>query len=48
MCEKSKVVIKDRIAYLVTERGSTAFIPIEKLCEVARRFNLCIENFKCS
>lgn len=47
MCEKSKVVIKGRLAYIVGESGATAFIPVDKLCEVARRFNLCIENFKC-
>ncbi|MCC6022831.1 MAG: hypothetical protein QXF42_04600 [Sulfolobales archaeon] len=48
MCEKFKVVIKGRLAYIISESGTSAFIPVDKLCEVAKRFNICYENFRCN
>jgi len=47
MCERAKVIVKGRSAYVTTESGSSAFIPVDKLCDVAKRFNLCYENYRC-
>jgi hypothetical protein len=49
MCEKAKIEIKGKSVYVVTESGSVAFIPVDKLCEAAKRFNICFEgsNVKC-
>lgn len=46
-CEEAYVEIKGRTIILRTERGALALIPEQEICEVARRFNLCIKNYKC-
>ncbi len=46
-CELAKVIIKGRSAVVKTASGAIAFIPIDKLCELSRRLNLCYTNYKC-
>ncbi len=43
-CEKAKVEIYGRTAIIVTEGGSRAFIPLDKICEALRRFNICVDD----
>lgn len=45
--EKGRVEIWGKIAYLKTEKGKEALIPINDLCSVAERFEIELENYKC-
>jgi len=44
MCEKAKVKVVGRSVFVELESGAKAFIPLEKICEAAKRFNLCLEG----
>ncbi|MCI4438159.1 MAG: hypothetical protein JHC33_15235 [Ignisphaera sp.] len=46
-CEKATVKIVGKIAILRTERGSKALVSVEALCNLAKKLNLCIENYNC-
>lgn len=46
-CEPARVDIKGRSAIIRTKSGALAMIPKDDICEVAERFNLCIENYPC-
>lgn len=46
-CEVAEVIIKGRSALIKTSSGAMAFIPIDKICELSRRLNLCYTNYKC-
>jgi len=45
--EKGRVEIWGKIAYLKTEKGKEALIPINELCSQAERLGIEIENYKC-
>jgi len=47
-CEKAWVKILGKSAVIATERGAKAVVPLAKLCEYAKRLDLCIENYDCS
>lgn len=57
-CEKAKVKLlgvdsakqgkAPKLFVIETERGSKAVVGASKLCEIAKRLNLCLENFDCS
>jgi len=44
MCEKAKIKVVGRSVFVELESGAKAFIPLEKICEAAKRFNLCLER----
>jgi hypothetical protein len=45
--EKGRVEIWGKIAYLKTEGGKEALIPLNDLCSVVERFEIELENYKC-
>ncbi|MCS7112133.1 MAG: hypothetical protein N3D82_04120 [Ignisphaera sp.] len=47
MCEKTSVKIVGRTAILKSERGFKAIVGADTLCILAKRLNLCLENYKC-
>lgn len=47
MKQKARVEIKGKLALLTLENGGQALVPIEELCNIARRFNLELENYEC-
>ena len=47
-CEEAYVEIKGRTAIIRTKKGALALIPEHEICELAKRFDLCIKNYKCS
>lgn len=47
MCEKAEVVILGKIAVVRTKNGGKALIGVHNLCSIAKRLNLCFENYKC-
>jgi hypothetical protein len=46
-CEKAFVKIIGRVAILRSERGSKALIGVENLCSLAKKLNICLENYSC-
>ena len=46
-CEKATVKIIGKAAIIRTERGSKALVGLDMLCTIAKKLNLCIENYKC-
>ncbi len=46
-CEEAWVEIKGRTAILRTKKGALALIPEQEICELAKRFDLCVKNYKC-
>ncbi len=42
-CEKATGQKVGKTVFITTESGAKAFIPIERLCEAVRRYNLCLE-----
>ena len=46
-CEPARVEIKGRSAIIKTRSGAIAMIPKDDICEIAERFDLCIENYPC-
>ncbi|MEM0228417.1 MAG: hypothetical protein QXJ56_03090 [Ignisphaera sp.] len=47
MCEKTSVKIIGRTAILKGEKGSKAIVGVDTLCSLAKRLNLCLDNYKC-
>lgn len=47
MCEKAKIKVIGKSSYVISESGSIAFVPVDRLCELAKRFNICYEELKC-
>lgn len=47
MCERVHVKIIGRTAILRSESGFKAIVGSDILCALAKRLNLCIENYKC-
>jgi len=43
-CEKARVEIHGRTVIIVTESGSRAFVPLDKVCEALKRFRLCVDD----
>lgn len=43
MGSRAKVKVVGRSAFIETEDGARAFIPLEHLCEALRRFNLDVD-----
>ncbi|MDK6028025.1 hypothetical protein QPL79_01420 [Ignisphaera sp. 4213-co] len=46
-CEKAVVKTIGKVAIIRTERGSKALVGIETLCNLAKKLNLCLENYNC-
>jgi hypothetical protein len=46
-CEKVNVKVIGRVAILRSERGSKALVGIENLCTLAKKLNICLENYDC-
>jgi len=46
-CEPAWVEIKGRSAIIKTKSGALAMVPKDNICEIAERFDLCIENYPC-
>ena len=46
-CEKAWVEIKGSVAIIRTEDNAYALVPIDEVCKLAKRFNLCYENYEC-
>jgi len=46
-CERAWVKIKGAVAIIRTENNAYALVPIDELCKLAKRFNLCYENYEC-
>jgi len=46
-CERARVKIIGKSAVIVTERGSKALVGLHILCNIAKRLNLCLENYEC-
>ena len=36
--------IHGRTVIIVTESGSRAFVPLDKVCEALKRFRLCVDD----
>lgn len=47
MCERTTVKIVGKTAILKGEKGSKAIVGVDSLCLLAKRLNLCLENYKC-
>lgn len=47
LCEPAWVEIKGRSAIIKTKSGALAMVPKDDICEIAERFDLCIENYPC-
>ena len=46
-CEKAWVEVKGSVAFIRTEDNAYALVPIDVVCKLAKRFNLCYENYEC-
>jgi len=46
-CEKASIKIIGRVAILRSEKGSKALVGIENLCNLAKKLNICLENYNC-
>ncbi len=46
-CIKARITLRDKIAIVETEDGKKALVPLRALCSLAKRFNLCYENYRC-
>lgn len=47
MCEKISVKIIGKTAILKNEKGFKAIVGVDTLCTLAKRLNLCLDNYKC-
>jgi hypothetical protein len=47
MCEKTTIKIVGKTAILKSEKGFKAIVGVDNLCSLAKRLNLCLENYKC-
>jgi len=43
-CEVVKAKRVGRSIFVYNDKGIRAFIPLEKICEAAKRFGLCIDS----
>ncbi len=43
-CEKARIEIYGRTVIIITEGGSRAFVPLDKICEALKRFKLCVDD----
>jgi len=46
-CLKARVKLIGRTAIITTENGAKAMMGIHVLCQIAKRLNLCLENYEC-
>jgi len=44
---KARVEVKGKLALITLENGGQALVPLEELCNIARRFGLELENYEC-
>ena len=42
-CEKARGKIVGRSVFIETSSGAKAFVPLEKVCEFIKRFNICLD-----
>ncbi|MCC6010279.1 MAG: hypothetical protein QXW41_04530 [Fervidicoccaceae archaeon] len=47
MKPKARVEVKGKLALITLENGGQALVPLEELCNIARRFGLELENYEC-
>ncbi len=45
---RARVEKRGELAILQLDNGTTAVVPLQELCKIADRFNLDIENYKCT
>jgi hypothetical protein len=49
-CEAAEIRLVGKSVFVKLSTGATAFIPKERFCEAAKRFNICadgLEGIKC-
>ena len=44
MCERATVKIREKVALIATERGSQAIVPLDKLCKLVERLQICLDD----
>lgn len=44
---KAEVTLRGKLASITLETGGRALVPVEELCQIARRFNLILKGYEC-
>jgi len=44
---KAKVSLRGKLALITLETGAQALVPVEEVCNLARRFRLELEEYYC-
>ncbi len=45
-CEAAEIKLVGKSVFVRLASGATAFIPKERFCEAAKRFNICADGLK--